>query len=305
MNFEHPLRTSNAELGMNVQLRKERMHIRTDKNDDFIPMNSENGFHLTFNDPFEILSEDSPNFFAVFNRTTSFTINPKKFNFDDSISIYSSEQWVCLEAFEIFIEKNSNHCVTFSRHCYLPGERNLKHFKVYNKLNCDHECLANLTLQTCGCVQFFSVRSESTRICGIADAKCFNKIEEKFSIIKSDCKCFKACERIDYEVEMKIVDFNKWEDLKKNWNKFQSKLFRELFDSATFNVRFKDDEFYQLLFKRQYTNSDILAFTGGLLGNLKFPLNLKCRKNRFQVYLLDYLHCRWLKYFISLVSGFC
>lgn len=92
MNFEHPLRTSNAELGMNVQLRKERMHIRTDKNDDFIPMNSENGFHLTFNDPFEILSEDSPNFFAVFNRTTSFTINPKKFNFDDSISIYSSEQ---------------------------------------------------------------------------------------------------------------------------------------------------------------------------------------------------------------------
>lgn len=40
------------------------------------------------------------------------------------------------------------------RQCYLENERNLRYFKVYTQSNCELECLANFTLQSCGCVKF-------------------------------------------------------------------------------------------------------------------------------------------------------
>jgi acid-sensing ion channel, other len=40
------------------------------------------------------------------------------------------------------------------RQCYFSNERYLRFFKFYTQNNCDEECVANMTLSTCGCLRF-------------------------------------------------------------------------------------------------------------------------------------------------------
>lgn len=93
--FDYPLSTSSSELGMFASVRTDHHslvnHFKTKV--VFVPMNSvENGIHLTFHDPYEIISKDSPNHFAMYNQSTLFKINPTKVNYDDSIAVYSPEE---------------------------------------------------------------------------------------------------------------------------------------------------------------------------------------------------------------------
>lgn len=44
------------------------------------------------------------------------------------------------------------------RGCYFSDEKYLRYFKTYMQLNCQMECLANATLQLCGCVMFYMPR---------------------------------------------------------------------------------------------------------------------------------------------------
>lgn len=44
------------------------------------------------------------------------------------------------------------------RHCFLDGERKLKYFKKYTRINCEHECLGGAILEACGCVPFYIIR---------------------------------------------------------------------------------------------------------------------------------------------------
>jgi amiloride-sensitive sodium channel len=90
----------------------------------------------------------------------------------------------------------------FSRNCYLPNERPLKFLKVYNKVNCEHECLAEMTLESCRCVQFFMVRDKTTRICGGREEYCYRNVEDSFDKIKSECKCYENCDNIKYEIKV-------------------------------------------------------------------------------------------------------
>jgi acid-sensing ion channel, other len=90
----------------------------------------------------------------------------------------------------------------FSRNCFMSNEKQLKFFKTYNLVNCEHECLASMTLKACGCVQFFMVREQSTRICGSIDEKCFNEVEENFDKVRSKCNCLEPCELNKYHVEV-------------------------------------------------------------------------------------------------------
>lgn len=40
------------------------------------------------------------------------------------------------------------------RKCYLHDERKLSIFQRYNEVNCNHECVINETISTCGCIEF-------------------------------------------------------------------------------------------------------------------------------------------------------
>lgn len=43
------------------------------------------------------------------------------------------------------------------RNCFMEHEKKLKYFKIYTKVNCEHECLSDAILQTCGCVPFYII----------------------------------------------------------------------------------------------------------------------------------------------------
>ena len=94
----------------------------------------------------------------------------------------------------------------FRRNCYLPNERKLEFFKVYTKANCEHECLAQITINRCKCAQFFMVRNTTMRICGVAEEKCFRNVEDEFEVTKMTCKCLEPCNYVKYEVELKNVE---------------------------------------------------------------------------------------------------
>jgi hypothetical protein len=47
------------------------------------------------------------------------------------------------------------------------------------------------------------VRNASTRICGVADEKCFRKIEENFDQAKGKCECLQSCYTVKYDVQAK------------------------------------------------------------------------------------------------------
>ena len=94
----------------------------------------------------------------------------------------------------------------YSRRCYLKDEKQLEFFNVYTKTNCEHECLTQLTLKSCGCVQFFMARKPNTKICGISDEKCFEDVENKFNEDKSGCKCYDPCDYVKYEVKLQNTE---------------------------------------------------------------------------------------------------
>lgn len=95
-----------------------------------------------------------------------------------------------------------------SRNCYLENEKQLQFFKVYNKVNCEHECLTQMTIRSCGCVQFFMVRNESTRICGSNDENCFIKVEKNFENNKQSCACYDPCKFMKYDIRYLSTDDN-------------------------------------------------------------------------------------------------
>lgn len=144
------------------------------------------GFHLIFHDPFEIPSRHSAHYYTMTNQTLNFLILPELVLHDESIEGDSLED----------------------RNCYLENERQLKYFKVYNQPNCEHECLSDLMSSTCGCTKFFIVRNNSTRICGLSDSICFNKVDAKFlDYFLPSCNCLKNCKTLKYNIEKQSVNY--------------------------------------------------------------------------------------------------
>lgn len=44
------------------------------------------------------------------------------------------------------------------RECYFSTEKPMKFFQFYSPDNCKFECITNITLLKCGCVQFYMPR---------------------------------------------------------------------------------------------------------------------------------------------------
>jgi amiloride-sensitive sodium channel len=88
----------------------------------------------------------------------------------------------------------------------MPHECELEFYKVYTKSNCEQECRTKITLNSCGCVEYYMPRNKSTKICGIADENCFLNAEELFEGLKFTCKCLEPCNTIKYDVRVRKVD---------------------------------------------------------------------------------------------------
>lgn len=152
---------------------------------DFINYCPESGkfYYMFFHMPNEILTPFHAPEYISFNRFIY--MESKLHTTDESLRFYSPQK----------------------RGCYFEGERNLKFFKSYTKAHCDFECMANYTLDVCGCVKFSMPRDNFTPICGLNKTHCYVKATKEWSRATTTCDCYQSCTYIQYSIKRdKVTD---------------------------------------------------------------------------------------------------
>ncbi|XP_037043764.1 pickpocket protein 28-like [Bradysia coprophila] len=101
------------------------------------------------------------------------------------------------------------------RNCYYTHERHLKYFKIYTQNHCELECLANYTLNQCGCVPYFMHHFNDTKICG-TDLDCYwTALHDLFlpefkddgtHALIDDCNCLPTCTQLSYTIQVTELD---------------------------------------------------------------------------------------------------
>jgi amiloride-sensitive sodium channel len=86
------------------------------------------------------------------------------------------------------------------RNCYFDGERELKFYKIYTKVNCEMECYAEYLHRTINCTPYYLPREESSKFCDLVDIK-FLIIATNSSEMRQ-CNCLNNCNSINYEVDV-------------------------------------------------------------------------------------------------------
>jgi amiloride-sensitive sodium channel len=90
------------------------------------------------------------------------------------------------------------------RDCYFEGEKKLKYFKTYTKINCDYECMANYTLIVCGCVKFSMPRGHDTPVCDLDKTKCYTEAMASWPNLNNSlmtCDCLQPCNDVKYKFD--------------------------------------------------------------------------------------------------------
>lgn len=170
------------------------------------------------------------------------------------------------------------HYLPNRRQCFFNKERFLRYFKVYTQQNCELECLANYTMQQCGCVKFSMPRDINEPICGASKIQCYNDAEdtllerefteglqssEENFRGETSCNCLPACTSIVYEAELSQADFD-WHSLfmayGSDMNEFPG------IQMARLTIFFKETQFITSKRSELYGQTDFLANCGGLLG---------------------------------------
>jgi acid-sensing ion channel, other len=183
------------------------------------------------------------------------------------------------------------------RQCYFNDERNLRFFKVYTQSNCELECLANYTLNICGCVKFSMPRDNQTPICNQSDVKCYDKAEDDLlaeDLKKSlatgsdenkrgltECNCLPSCTSINYDAEISQADF----EFEKVFGAYGYSL--DEFPNSTMarlTIFFKEAQFITSRRSELYGLTDFMANCGGLLGEclIKYLLTTKTKQKNLQ-----------------------
>jgi acid-sensing ion channel, other len=187
---EYPLKTPDYTMGLEISFEHSIAYDgywgpKTDFVNHSHPSLVQDGYKLVLHDPFEVPSTEAHQFYTRVSETFEVEITPEVTSFDVSLEQYSPEE----------------------RNCYFKHEKTLKFFKVYTKLNCEQECLAEQIKSKCSCVQFYIVRDKNTQICGNDDRFCVQQVTSNFMKTKSNCKCLDPCEKIKYIYQIKSTSF--------------------------------------------------------------------------------------------------
>ncbi|CAG9767422.1 unnamed protein product [Ceutorhynchus assimilis] len=183
------------------------------------------------------------------------------------------------------------------RKCFFQTDAQLKYFSKYSQLNCRLECLLNLTMDMCGCVEYYMPRSSNMPICGTGKYECVKNalaqhtlllmkhnldvhatIEERekmnkyfgnsiynISTTRHLCPCPDMCNNLDYNVEITESDYD--------WPRKMATLGvdvitedQEGLSSSQLLLYFKGSTFIPLERNALFETFDFLANVGGLLG---------------------------------------
>ncbi|KAL7040442.1 hypothetical protein ACKWTF_000394 [Chironomus riparius] len=206
------------------------------------------GFKVTYHLPNEIPTVFHDHDYIGFQRKLIVEIKPQVYSMDPTLQKFSVDK----------------------RKCYFDGERKLKFFKAYTKVQCNLECLTNYTLHTCGCVQFSMPRTQNTPICDIDMMKCFQNAARNWP--KNDpmsnnsiapCECYPPCRDIRYEIAGKTHDLSEKNSLTlKHYQKGNNtpKLF------SLIHIKYSKFQVEEMESFVVYKLQNFVAECGGLLG---------------------------------------
>ncbi|CAH0564375.1 unnamed protein product [Brassicogethes aeneus] len=236
-------------------------------NIDYTCKSSLQGFRVMLHTPTRVPLFSQQYFRVPLNQEVVAAIQPNMITTSDSVKMYNPQR----------------------RKCYFPSERKLKFFLKYTSLNCKLECLANYTLNECGCVGFYMPRFNDTLLCGSASRECMRRAERKlqmgtlyndiiFSKQKNRtrktkingykklkfCDCMPICTDFTYDVETSQTDWQYIKNLKVLYDEEQ--LNEDEIHISKLNLFFKSSNFITSVRHELYGPTDFLANFGGLLG---------------------------------------
>lgn len=172
-----------------------------------------------------------------------------RFDFGKTLDILVTPEVVSTDASLISIAPKQ-------RNCYFDGERDLKFFKIYSKLNCEMECYASHLQDSFNCTPFYLIRSDSVEICDISRRLYY--AWRKNSTKLQECDCYESCSFVKYDI---AVIENRLAG-----NDSRDKRYDYSVEGVTLSFKFKDSEFLR---KRRYQPISVVEFlaqSGGLLG---------------------------------------
>ncbi|XP_015833908.2 pickpocket protein 28-like [Tribolium castaneum] len=236
-----------AKNGFSIQL------ISSKSNLDFLCRMGPQGFKVLVHSPASFPTPSQEYFRVPLDQTVIAEVQPTMINTSDSVRAYSKDR----------------------RRCYFQTERYLQYFKIYNKVNCEIECLANFTLDMCGCVNFFMPRDNSTSICSSSNLSCMNEAEKILQIKNlkgkldkkkkkksvDDCDCLPLCSDLNYNIETSQSDWD--------WQMVFTAIGMEPFNDtyiSSLTIYFKSNDFITSVRNELYGPMDFVANFGGLLG---------------------------------------
>ncbi|KAL1488870.1 hypothetical protein ABEB36_014665 [Hypothenemus hampei] len=140
------------------------------------------------------------------------------------------------------------------RNCFFLLEKNLKYFKIYTQLNCNFECLTNLTLSVCQCVNFYMPRENGTVICGPKKRECM--------LAASNCSCLPICNDLTYSMD---ISQSNW-DYQSKYVALNQKNVNKKIRMSRLTIYFRKSQFVTSIRNELYGVADFMASIGGLLG---------------------------------------
>ncbi|KAH8387433.1 hypothetical protein KR093_007037 [Drosophila rubida] len=170
------------------------------------------------------------------------------------------------------------------RQCFLSHERLLRFFKIYSEANCQLECLANFTLNKCGCVKFSMPRTLDMPVCSEEKIHCYDRAERdllvhEFQYVRmlnvagdelpkgaeSACNCLPACTSLVYNTEISQANFDLEEMLAAEGD---TDFMREYPGSqmSRLSIYFKESQFITSKRSELYGITEFLANCGGIFG---------------------------------------
>lgn len=130
-NESIPLRVSNQQLGLQLDIQLSRTYNRRSQENIYQPIE---GLRVIIHSPYELPSTKNL-FYHASDRDNYVFVTPEMTLIDDEVKAMSIEK----------------------RNCFLSHERVLKYFWIYTKENCEQECLSLKISKTCGCVPFYMI----------------------------------------------------------------------------------------------------------------------------------------------------
>lgn len=194
-----------------------------EENLDYICRGPVQGFKILLHQPGESPQLSRQYFRVPLLQEVLVSVKPNMMQTSEGLRDYHPNRCVTTQ---IRCRMDSITIVVYSRRqCFFNSERFLRFYKVYTQRNCELECLANYTMQKCGCVRFSMPRDDATPICGSLKIACYDAAEDDLiyaqymlgidvnRVTQDECNCLPSCTSIRYDAETSQAPFD-WNRLK-------------------------------------------------------------------------------------------